>query len=216
MNEPALEQLLESEVAGAELFIGEVVVRRHANGGFELRHRDDSAAASLPEEVPPSRTIEIAKFDDAGKYRPLRTAPTLRRGWKVVASDTASLIAVLDALYPARLAVWRAWRLGRLATTPLRDTLNRQSGIYRAAARISDASLDELVRNFCRSDGGCLRTIFWRRDRTGEVASTKLPPEKFDPAHDQTGRGEKCIPLLCQEACGLLVSACAEAVKSGR
>ena len=87
--------------------------------------------------------------------------------------------------------------------------------MYRVAAKISDQKIDDLVGNFCRSDGGCLRTILWKRDDKGAVPSTKLPSEKFDPAHDQTGRNEKCIPLLCQEACNLLVAACREKVKEG-
>jgi hypothetical protein len=40
-----------------------------------------------------------------------------------------------------------------------------------------------------------------------------LPPEKFDPAYDQSGRGETTIPLLCQEICSLLLNECRKAVK---
>jgi hypothetical protein len=86
--------------------------------------------------------------------------------------------------------------------------------MYRVAAKISDQQIDDLVGNFCRSAGGCLRTILWKRDDQKTVSSTKLPAEKFDPAVDQTGRGEKCIPLVCQEACNLLVAACREKVRS--
>jgi hypothetical protein len=53
----------------------------------------------------------------------------------------------------------------------------------------------------------------WKRDADGAIPSTRLPPEKFDPAHDQTGRGENTIPLLCQEACNLLVAECRKVVK---
>jgi hypothetical protein len=85
--------------------------------------------------------------------------------------------------------------------------------MYRVAAKISDDQIDELVANFCQSSGGCLRTILWKRDATGAVPSTKLPPEKFDPVYDQTGHGERAIPLLCQEACNLLVAECRKTVK---
>jgi sirohydrochlorin cobaltochelatase len=106
-----------------------------------------------------------------------------------------------------------AWTENRLSTTSLRETLDRQSGMYRVAAKISDEQIDDVVGNFCRSDGGCLRTILWKRDTHGTIPSTKLPPEKFDPTQDQTGRGEKTIPLLCQEACNLLVAECRKVVK---
>ena len=84
--------------------------------------------------------------------------------------------------------------------------------MYRVAATISDTQLDNVVASFCRSDGGCLRTILWKRDVSGAAASTKLPPEKFDPKQDQTGANKSSIPLLCQEACNLLVAECRKIV----
>ena len=79
----------------------------------------------------------------------------------------------------------RAFKSGELTTTSLRETLNRQSGMYRVAAKISDEQIDGLVGDFCRSDGGCLRTILWKRDASDKDPSLKLPPEKFDLAVDQ-------------------------------
>src|SRR5207244_3987794 len=122
-----------------------------------------------------------------------------------------------------RLAIFAAWKGGQVKTTALRETLDRQSGMYRVASKISDAQINDLVGGFCRSDGGCLRTILWRRDASGSVASTRLPAEKFDTSHDQTlplgsatpatTATEATIPLLCQEACNLLVAACRKVVK---
>jgi len=56
----------------------------------------------------------------------------------------------------------------------------------------------------------------WTRDPSAEIASAKLALEKFDPAFDQTGRGGKCIPLLCPEGCHLLVAECRKVVKNER
>jgi sirohydrochlorin cobaltochelatase len=116
--------------------------------------------------------------------------------------------------------MWARWGRGDLPPVPLRDTLHRQSGMYRVAASISDHQLNDLVAGFCRSDGGCLRTILWKRDGAGTVPSTKLPPAKFDTAYDQTlTNGTTApvpvhVPLLCQEACNLLVAECRKAVKA--
>jgi hypothetical protein len=92
--------------------------------------------------------------------------------------------------------------------------------MYRVAAKISDAQIDDLVANFCRSNDGCLRTILWKRDQRGMIASTKLPKQKFDPAWDQTqalsstaSATPATVPLLCQEPCNLLVAACRKVVK---
>ena len=86
--------------------------------------------------------------------------------------------------------------------------------MYRIAAKISDQPTNDVVGSFCRSDGGCLRTILWKRDASGVIASTGLPSEKFDPAFDQAGRGEGALPLLCQEACNLLVAEARKIVKA--
>jgi len=85
--------------------------------------------------------------------------------------------------------------------------------MYRVASNFSDRGIEGVVGAFSRSDGVGLRAILWQRDAGGTVPSTKLPPEKFDPGHDQTGRGALAIPLLCQEPCNLLVSECRKAVK---
>ena len=205
----SVERALEKMLSGP-CRIGQILVRKADGRGFVLCHRDDKELRGLRQCRDPEEAIEIAKFDDAGNYRPLKTAPNLRHGWKMEVVGLPGLRRALDYFYPGRLALFAAWRKEQLQTTALRDTLNRQSGMYRAAAGISDEQIDDLVGRFCRSDGGCLRTIAWKRDATGRVPSTKLPREKFDPACDQMREpaepGGKSVPILCQEACNLLVN----------
>jgi hypothetical protein len=127
--------------------------------------------------------------------------------------DLAGLRRALDHFYPGRLAMLPAWKNGSLKITPLRETLDRQSGMYRVAAGISDEQIDDVVGSFCRSDGGCLRTILWKRD-LNENPSAKLPRDKFDPGSaTRLRRATTTIPLLCQEACNLLVNECRKVVK---
>jgi sirohydrochlorin cobaltochelatase len=202
--------------------IGEIAIRKLDDGRFTLSHCDDGESDNLKPFHNAEDAIELSKFDDTGSYRPLKTAPNLRHGWRLELATLDELSCALDHFYPARLDVFAAWKSGQLRTTPLRETLDRQSGMYRVAAKISDEQIDNVVGNFCRSDGGCLRTILWRRDQRGTIASTKLPEEKFDPANDQTkapgGPGltppaTPTIPLLCQEPCNLLVAECRKVVK---
>ena len=195
--------------------VGEMSIRRIKGGRFVLSHCDDGGSDDLERFRNPEEAAEIARYDDAGNYRPLKTAPNLRHGWQLELADLAGLRRALDYFYPGRLAMFAAWKDNRLTTTPLRTTLTRQSGMYRVAAKISDEQINDLVGYFCRSNGGCLRTILWKRDERGTIASTKLPPEKFDTSHDQTGEGEPVIPLLCQEACNLVVNECRRTVKGG-
>lgn len=199
--------------------VGQILIQK-TNGGFVLSHRDDEARDDLATFRNAEDAIGIAKYDDAGSYRPLKTAPNLRHGWRMELWTWEELKRALDYFYPGRLAVFAAWKIGQLRTTNLRDTLDRQSGMYRVAAKISDVQIDNLVADFCRSEGGCLRTILWKRDVNGTLSSTKLPNEKFDPTFDQTKARERpgsttpaTVPLLCQEACNLLVSKCRKVVK---
>lgn len=192
---------------------GQLLIQRMSAGGFVVCHRDDENAMKLKLFQEPEDAIEIVRYDDTGKYRPLKTAPNLRHGWQLEVVDLGELRRALDYIYPGRLAALGVWMEDHLGTTPLRDTLDRQSGMYRVAAKISDQQIEQVVADFCRSDTGCLRTILWKRDQGSSPSSTKLPASKFDPAYDQTGRSETTVPLLCQEACNLLVNECRKVVK---
>jgi sirohydrochlorin cobaltochelatase len=210
----------------APFYLGQILVEQREGAGFVLLHRDDESLDQLQTYRDAEDAIEIAKHDDAGNYRPLKTAPNLRHGWRLELPSIEELKRALDYFYPGRLAVFAAWKSGYLKTTALRETLDRQSGMYRVAAKISDPQIDDLVADFCRSDSGCLRTILWKRDRNGAGASTKLRREKLDPTCDQamassppgsatlaTAAAAAPVPLLCQEACNLLVAECRKVVK---
>ena len=210
----------------APFYFGQLSVCKGTAGRFVVSHRDDAALNQAQTYREAEDAIEIAKYDDAGNYRPLKTAPNLRRGWRLQLATLEELRRALDYFYPGRLAVFAAWKRDDLQTTSLRETLDRQSGMYRVAAKASDQQINDLVADFCRSDTGCLRTILWKRDRNGAIASTKLPKEKFNPACDQVMAAyirrsasdahteAAAVPLLCQEACNLLIAQCRNVVKA--
>jgi len=216
VSAPAQERALGDWLATGLRCMGQLAIECGDDGTFALSHRDDAARDNLAIQQEPDVATELARFDDAGNYRPLKTAPTLRHGWKLVLENLTALRTALELFYPGRLAAMLAFEKDELRTTPFRETLERQSGMYRVAAQINDERANELIGNFCRSDGGCLRTILWRRDENGTVPSTNLPSEKFDPSHDQTGLGAPVIPLLCQEACNLLVAEARRVVQENR
>lgn len=213
MSAPERHDPLEVWLRGPQFCVGEIVVNRDATGAFTLCHRDDRLRGDLDVREKADAALEIARWDDAGAYRPLKTAPNLPHGWQLKLSTAAEVRTALDHFYPGRLATYAVWQNQILQPTSLRETLSRQTGMYRVANKISAEQADELVADFCRSDGGCLRTILWNQDVAGQPASQRLPASKFDPQYDQTGRGEHALPLLCQEACNLLVAAARKAVK---
>ncbi len=212
---PRVERVLGEWLASGARGIGQVLIAKHGEG-YALCHREDEAGAELEIFHSPDDAAGIARLDDAGQYRPLKTAPNLRHGWRLELADPAALLLALEGFYPGRLAALAAWEANRLTTTPLRATLARQSGMYRVAAQISDEEADAVIGRVCRSGGGapgCLRTILWSRDETKARPSLRLPLDKYIAPLDQTGRGENVMPLLCQEACNLLVAELRSEVK---
>jgi sirohydrochlorin cobaltochelatase len=212
---PAVERVLEEWLAAGGRGMGQIRIAASPEG-FLLQHREDEGRADLQIFGKPEDAIQLARFDGAGRYRPLKTAPNLRHGWRLDLPNLAAVRAALDFFYPGRLAALLHWETNRLKTTPLRQTLGRQTGMYRVTAKISDEQIDALVGRVCRSRGGepgCLRTILWSRDETGARPSFRLPLEKYIAPGDQTGRGESVLPLLCQEACNLLVAEARKVVR---
>ncbi|MDQ6809858.1 MAG: hypothetical protein M3Z64_10635, partial [Verrucomicrobiota bacterium] len=138
---------------------GQIRIATCGKGSYLLTHCEDAGRADLVPYDDPGAAEKIARYDDAGKYRPLKTAPNLRHGWRLNLARRAALRLALDLFYPGRLACYDVWKCGDLRTTSLRQTLARQTGMYRVAAKITDEQVDALVGRFCRSDGGCLRTI---------------------------------------------------------
>jgi sirohydrochlorin cobaltochelatase len=170
--------------------------------GWEVRHRDDAdaEASSLARHERPEAAREIAKYDAAGQYRPLKGAPSLVRGWRLVVPDAAGLRAALDFFYPAALGNWVAFTTGRATPVPVKSTFARQTGMYRITGLLDDEDCRTVVAATCDYATRCRRRITW--PVASGVPLGNLPPEKTDTA---PGPGE--LPILCLEACSLLVAA---------
>ena len=186
--------------------IGQVKIRRSGDD-WDLRHADDMGRADVGTFTRWQDARAIANHDDAGAFRPLKTAPNLRHGWRLVLKDEDEVRKAIDFLYPAMLGVWLAQRDGELAPVDLRETLGRQTGMYRITQKLTDEQALRLIGSACRSDGGCLKTILWRI--SPEVQISTLPAEKF-----RSEAPPGCLPLLCHEACNLLVAGARKIVKS--
>jgi len=208
-------ETLERLLSEGEVVIGEIVAIRTPGGSFEVRHRSESSGPAGTPDIRiftrPAAARDLARYDRLGRYRSLKGAPNLPTGWRLRLDSVDEVLRTLDAFYPGALATWVAFQQGNLAPVNLRDTLQRQSGMYRVTQKITNAQADELVGKCCRSDGGCLRTILWRLDPQTPICS--LPASKFDPCVDQLGHTGKCVPYLCVEACNLLVANARRVVK---
>ena len=185
-----LTRALADWVAAGGARIGQVALRRVPDG-IELRHIDDDTHADLETLTRPEEIRALVNFDAAGAFRPLKTAPDLRRGWRLLVPNAAALRLTLDCFYPAMSGVWLSHTRGELAPVPLRETLGRQTGMYRVTQKINDDEARGLIDGFC---AGCLKVRLWD-GRTPGADSDELP-------------------LLCHEACNLLVARAREVVKA--
>ncbi len=168
--------------------------------GYLLTHADDAGRAGLKLFTNPHEAIALARYDDGGRYRPLKTAPNLARGWRFELAAIDAVLLALDFLYPAAVGTALAGQAGELRPVSLRETLGRQTGMYAVTKKITGGQADTLIANFCHT--GCLRKILW-------PISNEAPPPVGAQQAEVSG-----IPLLCAEACNLLVAEARKEVKA--
>ncbi|WP_248515695.1 DR2241 family protein [Salinarchaeum laminariae] len=158
---------------------------------YALCHADDvtSDGADLTEYHDPLDARELSKLDEDGRYRPLKTAPTLQRGWHFPDLGPHELVRAVECFYPATIPNWYREGEGDLDIDNWRDTAERQTGIYEVVEELPREAV-EWVAQACCVDSQCLKRREWEYDDDEELAA---------PAGD----GE----FPCREPCSLVVAA---------
>jgi len=158
---------------------------------YELRHEDDAGvdAADLTHHEDPFDARDIATEDECGRYRPLKTAPTLRTGWVFADLDARAMVRAVDLFYPATVANWHRERQGDLDVTHYRETAERQTGIYDLVDELPGEAV-EWVAEACCVDSQCLKRREWDESAVDELDAPR-------------GDGE----FPCREPCSLVVAA---------
>jgi hypothetical protein len=144
---------------------------------------------ALDVRTDPLDARHLAKLDARGRYRPLKTAPTLRPGWVFPDLDARSVVEAVDAFYPATVANWHLEREGELDVSHWEETAERQTGIYDVVDELDPGAV-EWVAESCCVDSQCLKRRMW--DVNGE---TEL----------DAPRGDGVFP--CREPCSLVIAA---------
>lgn len=188
-----LARCLESD----RFLIGQILLHHD----YTLRHVEDADRDKLDLFNSATDARQIARYDAQGQFRPLKTAPNLRRGWLLKLRSLEEMERALEYFYPAALGLWLSFLNGSLQPTSLRQTLDRQTGMYRITQLLKPDQAQELMAKCCTSEGGCLRTILW--DLTPGEPVSGLPVEKLSLDTLPADR----IPLICRELCNLVVAA---------
>ena len=198
--EPAILPWLEEKLALSRFTIGQVVVRSEM-GRYRLCHAEDvEVPGPLQPWVGAEAARELAKLDEKGEFRPLKSAPTLKRGWTLEVSDLESLRLALDYFYPAALGLAMKEQQGKLNPVPLRSNLARQTGMYRFTNTITDDQAVEMVAAGCNAECKCMRRITWG-------LTPDQPLYGAAAIKGELGESENngAVPLLCVEVCPQLV-----------
>lgn len=132
-----------------------------AQGRWELRHALD---AGRPEselrELEPGALREWADLTDAGMFRPLKSGPGLRRGWRCLISGHGDLELALNGIHPGGLGDWWAVRSGEARPSSFGEHMGRQTGVYRGARGLADGEVQAVVRACCGA-GRCIKDRRW-------------------------------------------------------
>ncbi|EEF58175.1 DR2241 family protein [Pedosphaera parvula] len=158
LENPALKHFIAQ--IGTELVFAQVLIRR-SDGNYHLRHVEDRE--QLAESLRELRLPEVrswAQHTEAGAFRPLKSAPNLKRGWRLVVADAEGLGMALDAFYPGAIADWHAVRAGNPSVTDFREFTGRQSGMYRITAMLNDAQAGRVIEACCNRKF-CLKQRLW-------------------------------------------------------
>ncbi len=147
-------------------------------------------------ELPPDAEAirRYVRSDAAGRYRPLSGSRGLPPGWFVPLGGGLTADDVIEAVYPLALVHRQQAADGTLRIVPLDAVLDRQSGRYESARRLSDRGRRIAREVLCR---GCVRTPAWPLSSTEPPAPCAVRP------------GPGVIP--CPEPCSVLVALAREA-----
>lgn len=163
----------------------------HGERRYHVRHVDDRAAspADLEVHTDPYAVRDLVRTDPSGRYRPLKTAPTLRAGWTVVELDAADVVRTVDLIYPVSIHNWHREREGRLDVSHWRATADRQSGMYALVDGLAPEAVAWLAEACC-VDSQCLKRREWDYDADRPL---------------DVPAGDGAFP--CREPCSLVIAA---------
>ncbi|WP_254763636.1 DR2241 family protein [Natrinema marinum] len=158
---------------------------------YDLWHVDDAESdlADLAVHDDPRDARELATYDADGRYRPLKTAPTLPGGWAFTGLSGDELVETVEFFYPATVANWHRELRGNLDVDHWLETAERQTGIYDVIDELPREAVDWMA-DACCVDSQCLRRREWQY-------------EEGDDLDTDGGDG----PFPCREPCSLVVAA---------
>jgi hypothetical protein len=126
----------------------------------------------------------LREYARENPFRPL--AFPITPGWYLPVSSPEMLHAAVETIYPGAIAAWAAHQQSNLNPATLEETIQRQTGMFRALTRLDSHQQTNLMMAVCIS---CAR----------------------HPAWADSNLSDKDIP--CIEPCNVWLSAALESIK---
>jgi len=207
VDQPSLAKQLADWVRDGKRRILEVAIEPEG-AGYRLCHAADREAdpKNLETLADIQSILEMNRWTSDGIYRARPAAPTMQRGWLVNCADKESLLAALDAFYPGAVAHWSQHLQQQTEIVPLRETLSRQTGMYKFASKIEDQQADQLICEGCAAEN-CARTILYPLEEGRPIQGLSSAKSEID------FHGDDALPFLCVQACCFPVAGAREVVK---
>lgn len=195
IENPALKAF--TATIATEVVLAQVLIQRRGTG-YELRHIDDrDAPADSLKPLPLPEARAWAQFNAAGEFRPLKSAPDLRRGWRLSVANDSQLETALTHLFPGAVADWFAAQSANPPVTNYREYTGRQSGMYRITTMLTDAQVADVIHSVC-DKAHCLKRRLWTVPGTRPDAPT----------------AKSLIP--CLEPCAVLMESARKALRTAQ
>jgi len=153
--------------------------------GWEVRHiQDQEAVGQLRGVATLDELEEVVRWDEQGKYRPLRSEGNLVSGWQYDAKSVSEFREAMEVIYPGLWGNAEAWRDERLKFQTWDGALAKQTERVRKRVAQAGDMPRRVIEENCKRR--CLKTILW----VGEK-----PVDR-----------DAKMPMLCKGPCGMFWS----------
>ena len=164
---------------GKEKIIAQLLIRQIAQQGqsYELLHKSDANKTKNElKELKLEDAQFYLSFTDTSVFRPIKGAPDMRSGWRLVVQNHQDLELALQAVYPGFISDnYAVKKIDPIPVTSYTAFAERQTGMYRNAKLLTEERAQQAVEACCGATH-CLKRRYWSvpgldADTTGENKS---------------------------------------------
>lgn len=149
---------------GKEKIIAQLLIRQIGQSAlsYELLHKSDAHKTENELKVLKLEDAQFyLSFTDTSVFRPIKGAPDMRSGWRLVVQNHEELELALQAVYPGFVSDnYAVKKIDPIPVTSYTAFADRQTGMYRNARLLTDERAQQAVEACCGATR-CLKRRYW-------------------------------------------------------